>query len=130
MTPISNSGMLNLNAASCAVGFSPSATYAYSSGGSTMTITDTSTFGAGDGIDIIHVYVHDSFGNVALGKIEADGGNVAVSTSGLNATKGLHVRVMFVTDNRLVADASVYNVGSTAPVSGSVLYKNIDACEG
>ena len=128
MTPISNSGILNLNASSCAVGFAPSATYAYSSGGSTMTITDTSTFGAGDDMGACIVFVHDSFGNVAQGRFTAAGGNVAVSTSSLNATLGLHVRVTIVTDNRLIADLSIYNVGTTSAASGSVAYKNVEAC--
>jgi hypothetical protein len=128
MVPISNSGILNLNASSCAVGFTPAATYAYSSGASTMTITDTSSFPAGDDLTIIHVYVNDGFGGVAQDKIEAAAGNVVVSTAGLNPLCGYSVRVTFVTDNGLVADASAYHIGTTAPASGAVQYKNVDAC--
>jgi hypothetical protein len=128
MTPIDNSGLVNLNQNTCAVGFAPSATYAYSSGGATMTITDTSTFAATDGFDIIHVRVSDAFGNVALGKIEAAEGNVAVSTDSLDATEGLDVTVTFVSDNRLTADASVYKVPTQAPASGTLRYTNESAC--
>lgn len=128
MMPISNSGILNLNASSCAVGFAPAATYAYNSGANTMTVTDTSSFGAGDDMGACIVYVHDSFGNVNQGRFTAGGGNVAVTTVGLNAAQGLHVRVTIVTDNRLIADLSVYNVGTGTPVSGSVAYRNVEAC--
>ncbi len=128
MTPISNSGIININARSCAIGFAPSATYAYDSSAKTVTVTDTSTLPSGDDITIIHIRVTDAFGNVALGSISAAEGNDAVDVSGLDPIDGMSVNVMFVTDNRLTADGSVYNVATTSPASGNIRYVNVVAC--
>jgi len=128
MTPIDNSGIVDILARSCAVGFAPSATYAYDSEAHTVTVTDTSTLPDGDDITIIHVRVIDAFGAIAIGKIEAAEGNVAVDVSDLDPIDGLSVTVTFVTDNRLTADGSVYNVGTTAPDDGNIRYVNKVSC--
>jgi hypothetical protein len=128
MTPISNAGIVNINARSCAVGFNPAATYAFDAEAETMTVTDTSTLADDDDIAIIHVRVIDAFGTVALGKIEEAEGDVEIDTSGLDPIDGLSVTVTFVTDNRLVADGSVYNVGTTAPAEGNIRYVNKMSC--
>lgn len=124
MTPLDNSGIININGRSCAVGFSPSATYEYVPGDQELIVTDTSSVPDGDDIKVIHVRVSDATGAVKYGKIEAAEGNVTVDVSTLDATDGLTVNVTFVTDNRLTADGSVYNIGTTAPDEGNIRYVN------
>lgn len=131
MTPIDNAGLLNINYSLMIAGFKPAGTYAYNVGAKTITVTDTTVFDtddADDDIQIIHVHVSDVMGGKLYGHIDAAAGNVVIDTSTLNPIGGYNVLVTFVTTKRYVADASAYQVGSAAPVSGPMSFVNKQNC--
>lgn len=128
MKAIDNSGLLNICASCCVSGFAPAATYEYDSDAQTIKVTDTGDYPDGDDLLILHVYVTDVMGGKKYDKIVAPGGNVTIDVSELDAIGGFSVNVTFITNNRLRADAGVFNVGSTAPDSGNVRYINKSTC--
>ena len=126
--PIDNAGIINIGQTAFVAGFVPSATFAYNAGAHTLTVTDASTYPAGDDLGIMHIKVYDEFGGEKSDKITVGAGNKAVDVSALDALKGLSVKVTVVTDNGLAATGGAYHIGSTAPVSGSMRYWNKDNC--
>lgn len=124
--PIDNTNLVNLGQSNCATGFTPSCTYGLS--GTNVTVTDASTFKAGDDLDIIHVRITDNDGKYVTGKIETAAGNVVISVSTLNRLDGMAVTAQVVTEDGLTGDISVYDLGRTAPASGTMRYANVPAC--
>ncbi len=120
MKAINNDGILNItNRCDCA-GFIPSVTYSYDSALDTMTITDASTFPAGDDLAKIRINVTDTHGGDKYSEITAAAGNVVVDTSGLNANGGLNVRVTVITDDGCDATLATNGIASAIANAGDV----------
>lgn len=93
-------------------GFVPKLTYVASGAAETVTITDASTFGAGDSFDNVNVWVYDKKGNEAVGSITAAAGNVVVDVSNLDLAL-LDIKATVVSTAGCKTDLGIYNVPST-----------------
>ena len=104
------------------LGLVPKVTYAVDVAEKTVTVTDASTFGAGDDLNVVNVSVYDKDGNEKHGQIAADGGNVMINIAGLNLSS-IDIKATVVSTKGAKADLGIYNIGSVA-VSGDLLYTN------
>jgi len=127
MNAIQNTGLLNLFQAVSFAGFGPSV--AYSLSGTTLTVTDNTTYPGGDGLKILQITITDREGATVYANTTTtgSGGAAAVSVSTLSAAGGFAVKATVVTNNGLLADLGVYGVGSTAPAAGNLQYANMTA---
>lgn len=91
-------------------GFVPSITYAKS--GSTVTVTDATTYPAGAARSIVHIAIYDKAGKKALGNIASDDGDdaVAVSIAELDTAEGIDMLVTVVSDDGCVSDGHASNL--------------------
>ena len=119
MNAINNSGLLNPIGVIGTGAFAPSGTYAYNSGAATVTVTDTSTYAAGDSLKILHIYITDTDGTVEYKKITAGGGNVVADVSELDLSGGFNINCTVVTAFRYIGDMSAFQIGVNAPTTGS-----------
>lgn len=126
---IDNSGLVDICRKCCGSDFAPGATYAYDANAKTITITDTSTLPDDEDIDTLRVTITDSVGGqVHDATINATGGTSVIDVSSLDPVAGFVIQLTIVSDSRLVADGSIYAVGSTAPASGTIRYWNKATC--
>lgn len=89
--------------------------------GKKVKLTDASTFGAGDDLQVINVTVSDHHGNVKNGQITTAAGSVEVDlASNFNFNGGFNIQATIVTDNRVVADLSVYDVYAATATSNAL----------
>ena len=99
MQAINNSGLLTICNVCGLTGFAPAIGYVYDPTGETITITDASTFGAGDGMKIEHLYVTDADGKVMYASIgAADGSHELVHR--LPVTWAISTKLSFPNHNR------------------------------
>ncbi|GEN74078.1 hypothetical protein [Chryseobacterium lathyri] len=103
-------------------GFVAMLTYALDATAKTVTITDTSTFGAGDDLNVVNAHVYDKDGNEKHGQITADAGNVVLDVSSLNLSS-IDILATVISTQGCKADLGSYNIGSVA-LSGSLGNKN------
>ncbi|WP_313215015.1 hypothetical protein [Soonwooa sp.] len=103
-------------------GFNAAATFAVAATAKTVTVTDTSTFGAGDDLNVINVHVYDKEGKQKHGQITVDAGNVVIDVSTFNLNS-IDILVTVVSTKGCKADLGVYNVVATANSSGAVVNK-------
>jgi len=126
MNAIQNTGFLNLFAVTTLNGFTPSVGYVYDAVAHTITITDNSTYAAGDAIKIVHIHITDRMGGQVYNKVTVHGGGgaVAVDVSGLNAIEGFTINCTVLSNNGALGDLSAYGVGSTSPSTANLAYVN------
>jgi len=96
----------------------PGASYAYDATEETVTVTDTGTIGSPDGLSIMHVNVHDQFGNQVYGKIEVAAGNVVIDVSDLDVSKPLSITVTLVSNGGCVSDGIAKNIQAAGNIGG------------
>ena len=124
MQAINNSGLLTICNVCGLTGFAPAIGYVYDPTGETITITDASTFGAGDGMKIEHLYVTEADGKVMYASIGAADGSHEFDVSGLNPVEGFTINATVVSNKRAMGDLSAYRVGAGAPTTGNLGYLN------
>lgn len=106
----------------CGNGLVPVLTYAVNTGAKTVTVTDASTFGAGDDLNVVNVSVYDKDGKEKHGQITVDAGNVVIDVTGMNLSS-LDIKATVVSTQGAKADLGIYNIGSVA-ASGNFIYAN------
>lgn len=124
MQAINNSGLLTVCNVCGLAGFTPAATYVYDPTAKTIVVTEASTFGAGDGLKIIHISINDAQGNHLYYKLTVAGTNHSFDVSTMDPVEGFTITATVVTNLRAMGDMSAYRVGSWAPASGSLGWKN------
>jgi len=112
MLAIDNTNIINLGRGNGLPGFIPKIAYVYDSGAKTVTITDTTTYQAGDAKKKLVVKVHDKFGKSVSG-IDAAAINVAT----LNLSKPLDITATLITNKDLVADGGAYDIAAAGDLS-------------
>jgi len=119
MKAIDNSNVLDYPQKAPGLGVAASVAFSYNSGTTTLTITDNSTYPAGDSRKAVNISVFDKFG----GKIEAAIGvapnNVAINIATLNKTEGVSVIATVVSAKNGQRDGSVHEV-TTLKQSGNL----------
>lgn len=124
MQAIKNTGLLSICNVCGLSGFTPGASYVYDAGAKTILVTEASTFAAGDGLKIIHIHINDADGNQMYYKLTVATTGHTFDVSTMNPVEGFTITATVVTNNRAMGDLSAYNVGSGAPSSGNLGYKN------
>lgn len=120
MNPIDNTNLINYCRSNCDVAsFSPKVSFVYDAAIKTVEATDGSTFGAGDGLKIVHVRALDQFGGEVRGTITITGaaGKQTLDVSTLNSSKGINVTATILTNTGFVADGSFFNIGPAGDLS-------------
>lgn len=94
-------------------GFTPSVGFVYDSGAGTITVTDNSTYPAGDGRKIVNLRVTDKAGTKVDGNIaEADGDDaVTLDVSGLDLSEGYRIDATVVTTAGCISDGHAGRIG-------------------
>lgn len=119
MLAFSNENIKDMLCGGCdCTGFTPSVTYVISS--NTLTITDASTYPAGDDRKILRVAIHDKQGGKVVAAItQGDGDDAqAVSIAALNRAEGIDMLITIVTQEGCISDGHASNLGA----SGSAGY--------
>lgn len=124
MQAINNSGLLTVCNVCGLTGFAPAISYVYDAGAKTILITDASVFAGGDDMKIEHVRINDADGGQMYAHIDAASGTHTFDVSGLNPVEGFTITATVVSNNHMMGDLSAYNVGSGAPATGTLNYKN------
>lgn len=134
MNAIDNSGFLNVCYSNCGNnGFLPGLSYSYVPNSKLLTITDTSAFGAGDGLKAINIVVTDKFGKVKHGRITVAAGNVVIDLSTvatINPSLGFVINATVVTNFRAIGDLSIYDVANPLGSTSGQLGYLTEAFEG
>lgn len=126
MKAIDNSGLINFCHSCNVSGFVPAITFSMANSTKILTVTDATTYPAGDGANVVNLIVSDKFGNVKTAQITATSTTIDLST-GFNLTEGYTIQAMVASDNRLTADLTAYDVyrystASTGTTTGSLGY--------
>ena len=117
MTALETDVLQNNLCDDCGNGMVAKLNYVVDSTAKTVTVTDASTFGAGDDLNVVNVSVYDKDGNRKQGQITADAGNVVLDVSTLNLNS-LDIIATVVSTKGAKADLGTYNIGSTALSGG------------
>lgn len=113
MIAIDNSNLVGLGNNCGCNGFSPAVAYTYNSGAKTVSLTDGSSFGAGDALKTVNVMVFDDFGNKALGSIQKGGsGYTSAPTIAFSGGGGSGAAATAVVTNGSVTGITITNAGS------------------
>ncbi|RYZ84158.1 MAG: hypothetical protein EOP04_18575 [Proteobacteria bacterium] len=130
MKAIDNSGLKNFCHTCQVAGWAPAVTFSLANSTKILTLTDTSTYPSGDDRNVLNATITDRFGNVKtaqmLGSDVDDAFTIDLST-GFNITEGFVIQVMIVSNNRLIADLTAYdvyryNTATTGTTAGSLGY--------
>lgn len=94
-------------------GFTPRVTYAISS--NTLTVTDASTYAAGDDRKVLHASIHDKRGGkVVMAIVAGDGDDAqAVSIASLDRSEGIDMLVTVVSLEGCISDGHASNLGAS-----------------
>lgn len=91
-----------------------SATITNGGTGGTLTVTDNTTYPAGDSRKIVDVEVYDYFGGKVEGNILTGGSGIGVlNLNGLNNSRGFAVSVKVVSTKGLVKDGSQFKISNS-----------------
>lgn len=93
-------------------GFAPKLTYVADAAEKTVTVTDASAFGAGDGLKSVNIWVYDKKGGEKVGNIAVAGGNDAIDVTGLDLSL-LDIKATVVSTGGCKTDLGIYNVPAT-----------------
>ncbi len=108
MIAIDNSALLALGAGCGCPAFAPVVTMLYVAADEEITLTDSTTFSAGDGFKKINVSATDADGVVVKGAITAAAGDAVLDVSTLNQSKPIRVSATVVSDGGCMSDGSAY----------------------
>lgn len=130
MKAIDNSGLKTFCHSCQVAGFAPAVTFSLANSTKILTITDTSTYPSADDRNVLNVTVSDRFGNVKTGQLPGsdvdDAFTIDLST-GFNLAEGFVIQAMLVSNQRLTADLTAYDVykystATTGTTAGSLGY--------
>ena len=132
MNPIDNTNLVNYRADAGTVDFVPAVSYEYDASAKEVDITDDSTFPSGVALRVVHVKVHDKFGNDVSGFIypvsgsdSGHDGETTIDVSGLDASRGLIITATVVAnDGKLIADGSAHDIGAAGDLGARDKQKN------
>lgn len=129
MKAIDNSGLQTFCHSCQVAGWAPAVTFSLANSTKILTITDTSTYPAGDDRKALNVTVTDRFGNVKSAQmaVDVDDAFTIDLSSGFNLAEGFVIQAMIVSNNRLIADLTAYDVykystATTGTTAGSLGY--------
>ena len=88
-------------------GFAPSVTIGSIVWGTSLKLTDASTFPAGDSFGKINIEINDQSGGTVLAVITAASGMVNPSTATLNPADSLTIKVTVTSQNGCIADGLI-----------------------
>jgi hypothetical protein len=120
MTAIDNSGFLNVCHNCGGAGFTPGISYAFVAATKKLTVTNTSTFPAGDSLNVVNITVTDRFGNSKTAQITTAPVVVDLVVP-FDVSLGFNIQATVVSNKRLLADLSAYDVASTIGAASGVL---------
>ncbi|AZA82164.1 hypothetical protein C1637_09960 [Chryseobacterium lactis] len=103
-------------------GFVAKLNYVVDATAKTATVTDASTFGAGDDLNVANIHVYDKNGKEKHGQITADAGNAVLDISSLNLSS-IDILGTVISTKGCKADLGIYSIGSVA-LSGQLGNKN------
>lgn len=111
-----NTNLVNsCNTCDC-TGFVASASFVYDPTGKTMTVTNHSSFGAGDGLKIMNIRVSDRKGNKASGHTSG----ASIDLSALDLSEGYQLFVTVLSNLGCISDGHVGSQLGTSQTSGNV----------
>jgi hypothetical protein len=120
MKAIDNSNVLDYPQKAPGLGVAASVAFSYNSGTSDLTITDNSTYPAGDSRKSVNITVFDRFGNKKEAAIGVAPNNVVISlAAGINKTEGVSIIATVVSAKNGQRDGSVHEV-TTLKQSGNL----------
>lgn len=114
MSAIDNSNLINNLCGGCeCTGFVPSVTFTYDSNAGTITVTDASTYPAGDARKIVNLRVSDKNGTKVAGSIAENDGDdaVTIDVSTLDLSEGYRVDATVVTTAGCISDGHAGRIG-------------------
>lgn len=133
MTPIANDGFQAI-CGNCDCGeFVAAVNWSYVASTGILTLTDASTFPAGDGIGAIIIKVSDNKGHVKEARIAVAAGSTTVdlTTGGfILSPEGFNILATASTVARCVTDLSAYGVSGTANSTGTLGFKDPEPSPG
>ena len=103
-------------------GFDAKANFTVDAAAKTVTVTDASTFGAGDDLNVVNVHVYDKDGHEKHGQIAADGGNTVIDIATFNRSS-IDILATVVSTKGCKADLGTYNIVATVNAAGAVANK-------
>jgi hypothetical protein len=118
MQSVNNQAILGYCCNNLSEGVVGKASFSYDEPGKELTVTDESTFPAGDTLKILHVDVFDRFGGRVYGHIDAAGGNITLDVSTLNPSRGFAVAITVVSNNGVAKDGSAYKIANSQTTGG------------
>lgn len=113
MQAIDNSNLVNYCASNCGItSFLPKVSYVFDASAKTVVVTDSSTYGSGDGLKKVHIKIHDQFGSEVRDTITTTStpGAKTISVSTLNLSKSLNVTATIITNKDYHADGSAFHI--------------------
>lgn len=114
MSAIDNSNLKTGLCGGCeCTGFIPAVTFSYNSGAGTITVTEASTYAAGDARKIVNLRVSDKNGDKVVSNIsEADGDDaVTIDVSTLDLSEGYRLDATVVTTAGCISDGHAGRIG-------------------
>lgn len=131
MKAIDNSGFLDVCHGCGGAGFTPGISYAFVAATKILTVTSTSAFPAGDSLKVVNLTISDRFGNSKHKSIVGPAASTTIDLSAdFNVSLGFNIQATIVTDKRLLADLSAYDVASVVGAASGVLgYADIETDE-
>lgn len=127
MIAIDNANLTDYRGDQGVTGFTPSVTFTVV--GANVTVTDGSTIPVGDTLSKVHVKLQDGFGGEVRDTITVTGapGQKVLSSSTLNASRGLKIVATVLTTKGIAADGSAVNIGASGSLRSWDTQKNATA---
>lgn len=119
MKAIDNSNILDYPQKAPGLGVVASVAFSYNAGTTTLTITDNSTYPAGDSRKAVNITIFDKFGGKKEAAIDDDPNNVAINIAALNKTEGVSIIATVVSVKNGQRDGSVHDV-TTLKIAGNL----------
>lgn len=110
MLAIDNTNLKN-DCCNAIAGFTPKVKAVIDAALKTVTVTDETTYPAGDGLKKLVVKIHDQFGGTVEGTTGA-----AISIATLNLAKPINITGTVNTTDNLVADGSAYGLSGSQTI--------------
>jgi hypothetical protein len=115
MPPVfDNSNLVNGLCGGCeCTGFVPAVTFVYDANAGTITVTEASTYAAGDARKICNIRVTDKAGNKVDGNISAADGDdaVTIDVSDLDLSEGYRIDATVLANSGCISDGHAGRIG-------------------
>lgn len=113
MKAIDNAGLKTFCHSCEVAGFAPAVTYSLNTGTKVLTLVDTTTYPAGDDRGAVNFTVSDRSGNVKTAQMagaDVDDTITIDLSADFVVSDGFVIQAMVVSNNRLIADLTAYDV--------------------